>query len=124
MPPSDPQWGKKNNEGPPDLDEMLRKLQQKISGLLEEEPTRSETFTGTAAPGSSVDHELEVGRLTPIYLRFYHAMYQAMLGAMSLALLANNINLHLPTGATARPPWRRARCSPSADPSPSGAPSS
>ena len=34
MPPSDPQWGKKNNEGPPDLDEILRKLQQKISGLL------------------------------------------------------------------------------------------
>ena len=31
---SDPQWGKKNNEGPPDLDEILRKLQQKISGLL------------------------------------------------------------------------------------------
>jgi membrane protease subunit HflK len=34
MPPSDPQWGKKNNEGPPDLDEILRKLQQKISSLL------------------------------------------------------------------------------------------
>ena len=34
MPPSDPQWGKKNNDGPPDLDEILRKLQQKISGLL------------------------------------------------------------------------------------------
>src|SRR5258708_5811198 len=34
MPPNDPQWGKKNNEGPPDLDEILRKLQQKISGLL------------------------------------------------------------------------------------------
>jgi membrane protease subunit HflK len=34
MPPNDPQWGKKNNEGPPDLDEMVRKLQQKIAGLL------------------------------------------------------------------------------------------
>jgi modulator of FtsH protease HflK len=34
MPPNDPQWGKKNNDGPPDLDEILRKLQQKISGLL------------------------------------------------------------------------------------------
>src|SRR5260221_7688897 len=34
MPPNDPQWGKKNNEGPPDLDEILRKLQQKITGLL------------------------------------------------------------------------------------------
>ena len=34
MPPNDPQWGKKDNEGPPDLDEILKKLQQKISGLL------------------------------------------------------------------------------------------
>jgi membrane protease subunit HflK len=34
MPPNDPQWGKKNNEGPPDLDEILRKLQQKIANLL------------------------------------------------------------------------------------------
>ncbi len=34
MAPNEPQWGKKNNEGPPDLDEILRKLQQKISGLL------------------------------------------------------------------------------------------
>ena len=32
--PNDPQWGKKDNEGPPDLDEILRKLQQKISALL------------------------------------------------------------------------------------------
>jgi modulator of FtsH protease HflK len=34
MPPNEPQWGKKNNEGPPDLDEMLRKAQQKLAGLL------------------------------------------------------------------------------------------
>ena len=32
--PNDPQWGRKNNEGPPDLDEILRKLQQKIAALL------------------------------------------------------------------------------------------
>jgi membrane protease subunit HflK len=34
MPPNDPQWGKKNNEGPPDLDEILRKFQQKVASLL------------------------------------------------------------------------------------------
>jgi len=34
MPPNDPQWGKKNNDGPPDLDEILRKLQQKIAGFF------------------------------------------------------------------------------------------
>ncbi|MGZ5035155.1 MAG: FtsH protease activity modulator HflK [Usitatibacter sp.] len=34
MPPNDPQWGKKNNEGPPDLDAYLRMVQQKIAALL------------------------------------------------------------------------------------------
>ena len=50
MPPSDPQWGKKNNEGPPDLDEILRKLQQKIAGLLGLRP-RSPGPSGPAGPG-------------------------------------------------------------------------
>ncbi len=34
MPPNDPQWGKKPNDGPPDLDEILRKLNQKLAGLF------------------------------------------------------------------------------------------
>jgi len=34
MPPNDPQWGKKPNDGPPDLDEILRKLNQKLTGLF------------------------------------------------------------------------------------------
>jgi modulator of FtsH protease HflK len=34
MPPNDPQWGKRPNEGPPDLDEILKKLNQKLSGLF------------------------------------------------------------------------------------------
>ena len=50
-------------------------------------------FTTSIYSASYIDHELETGRLTPAYLRFYHAMYQAMLGAMNLALLANNIGL-------------------------------
>jgi membrane protease subunit HflK len=39
MPPNDPQWGKKNNEGPPDLDEILRKLNQKIAGIFGRRPS-------------------------------------------------------------------------------------
>src|SRR5688572_23589248 len=50
MPPSDPQWGKKNNEGPPDLDEILRKLQQKIAGLLGFRG-RPQGPTGPSGPG-------------------------------------------------------------------------
>jgi hydrogenase-4 component F len=42
---------------------------------------------------SYIGHELETGRLTPVYLRFYHAMYQALMFAMNLALCANNIGL-------------------------------
>ena len=31
---NDPQWGKRGNEGPPDLDEIFRKLKQKLAGLF------------------------------------------------------------------------------------------
>jgi len=48
MPPNEPQWGKKNNEGPPDLDEILRKLQQKIASLLGLRPRGNNT--GGATP--------------------------------------------------------------------------
>src|SRR5438067_11079698 len=50
-------------------------------------------FTTSAFSASYIAHELEIGRLTPAYLRFYHAMYQAMLFGMNLALVANNIGL-------------------------------
>jgi hydrogenase-4 component F len=50
-------------------------------------------FTTAVFSASYIAHELEVGRLTPSFLRFYHAMYQAMLGSMSLALLSNNVGL-------------------------------
>jgi hydrogenase-4 component F len=50
-------------------------------------------FTTSLFSASYIAHELETGRLTPAYLRFYHAMYQAMMFGMNLALLANNIGL-------------------------------
>jgi hydrogenase-4 component F len=50
-------------------------------------------FTTSLFSASYIGHELETGRLTPAYLRFYHAMYQAMMFGMNLALLANNIGL-------------------------------
>jgi len=50
-------------------------------------------FTTSVFSASYIAHELETGRLTPTYLRFYHAMYQAMMFGMNLALLANNIGL-------------------------------
>ncbi|MBF0153117.1 MAG: hydrogenase 4 subunit F [Magnetococcales bacterium] len=40
-----------------------------------------------------IAHELETGHLTPNQLRFYHAMYQALMAAMNLALASNNIGL-------------------------------
>ena len=48
-------------------------------------------FTTSAFSASYIAHELATGRLTPTQLRFYHAMYQLLLGAMNLALVANNI---------------------------------
>ena len=50
-------------------------------------------FTTSVFSASYIGHELDIGRLTPANLRFYHAMYQALMFAMNLALLANNIGL-------------------------------
>jgi hydrogenase-4 component F len=50
-------------------------------------------FTTSVFSASYIAHELEIGRLTPAYLRFYHAMYQILMFAMNLALLANNVGL-------------------------------
>ena len=50
-------------------------------------------FTTSVFSASYVGHELETGRLTPTYLRFYHAMYQLLMCSMNVALVANNIGL-------------------------------
>jgi hydrogenase-4 component F len=50
-------------------------------------------FTTSLFSASYIRHELETGRLTPAYLRFYHAMYQLMLFGMSLALAAQNVGV-------------------------------
>ena len=50
-------------------------------------------FTTSVFSASYIAHELEIGRLTPNYLRFYHAMYQILMFAMNLGLSANNIGL-------------------------------
>jgi hydrogenase-4 component F len=50
-------------------------------------------FTTSIFSASYIGHEIEIGRLTPTFLRFYHALYQAMLCAMNVALTANNIGL-------------------------------
>ena len=50
-------------------------------------------FTTSAFSASYIGHELEIGRLTPKHLRFYHAMYQVLMFGMNLALLSNNIGL-------------------------------
>ncbi|MFO1129525.1 MAG: hydrogenase 4 subunit F [Rhodospirillales bacterium] len=50
-------------------------------------------FTTSVFSASYIAHELATGRLSPGYLRFYHAMYQVLLLAMNLALLANNIGV-------------------------------
>ena len=50
-------------------------------------------FTTSIFSASYIAHELEIGRLTPRHLRFYHAMYQTLMFAMNLGLTANNIGL-------------------------------
>jgi len=50
-------------------------------------------FTTSAFSASYIGHEIAIGRLTPTYVRFYHSMYQVLMFAMNLALVANNIGL-------------------------------
>lgn len=50
-------------------------------------------FTTSVFSATYISHELETGRLTTAHLRFYHAMFQVMMGAMTLALVSNNIGL-------------------------------
>jgi hydrogenase-4 component F len=50
-------------------------------------------FTTSAFSASYIEHEIETGKLTPTYVRFYHSIYQVLMFAMNLALLANNIGL-------------------------------
>ncbi len=55
MPQNDPQWGRKDPEGPPDLDEVLRRLTRWFRQLL---PARWRTARFGGAPGGP-----ELGRL-------------------------------------------------------------
>jgi len=50
-------------------------------------------FTTSVFSATYIGHELDIGRLTPTFLRFYHAMFQILMFAMNLALVANNIGL-------------------------------
>jgi membrane protease subunit HflK len=53
MPPNDPQWGKRPNEGPPDLDEILKKLNQKLAGLFGGRRPGSPGSSGPSSDGPS-----------------------------------------------------------------------
>jgi hydrogenase-4 component F len=50
-------------------------------------------FTTSVFSATYIEHELEIGRLTPTFLRFYHAMYQVLMFALNLALVTNNIGV-------------------------------
>ncbi|MDI6837146.1 MAG: hydrogenase 4 subunit F, partial [Rhizobiaceae bacterium] len=45
-------------------------------------------FTTSVFSASYIAHELEIGRLTPANLRFYHAMYQVMMFGMNHAFVS------------------------------------
>jgi hydrogenase-4 component F len=50
-------------------------------------------FTTSLFSGSYIAHEIDIGRLTPVRLRFYHAMYQVLMFGMNLALVSNNLGV-------------------------------
>ncbi len=50
-------------------------------------------LTTSVFSASYIGHEVASGKLNPLRLRFYHAMYQAFLFTMLLALSANNLGV-------------------------------
>ncbi|HEX5420308.1 MAG TPA: hydrogenase 4 subunit F, partial [Gammaproteobacteria bacterium] len=46
-------------------------------------------FTTSVFSAGYIGRELQTGKLDPAYLRFYHAMYQLLMFAMNLALVAD-----------------------------------
>ena len=50
-------------------------------------------FTTSLFSASYIAHEIEIGRLTPVRLRFYHAMYQVLMFGMNLARVSNNLGV-------------------------------
>jgi hydrogenase-4 component F len=50
-------------------------------------------FTTSVFSANYVTYELDTGRVTPTFLRFYHALYQALMLAFNLALLSNNMGV-------------------------------
>ncbi len=47
---NDPQWGKRGNEGPPDLDELLRNLNAKLNGLFGRKGSNQPPTRGDGGP--------------------------------------------------------------------------
>ena len=45
---NDPGWGNRNNEGPPDLDEVMRELSRKVNALFGKKPSPSSEKTPSA----------------------------------------------------------------------------
>jgi hydrogenase-4 component F len=50
-------------------------------------------FTTSVFSATYVEYELETGRVTPAFLKLYHALYQALTLSFVLALLSNNIGV-------------------------------
>ena len=51
------------------------------------------SFTTSVFSATYVEYELETGRVTPAFLKLYHALYQALTLCFVLALLSNNIGV-------------------------------
>jgi len=51
------------------------------------------SFTTSVFSANYVAYEIKSGRVTPAFLRLYHALYQALTLAFNLALLSNNIGV-------------------------------
>ena len=60
------------------------------------------SFTTSVFSATYVEYELETGRVTPAFLKLYHALYQALTLCFVLALLSKEQGMLLPDGTADR----------------------
>jgi membrane protease subunit HflK len=68
---NDPQWGKKSNDGPPDLDELWRRFNQRLNGLFRGKGGGGDDGSGPGMPKNLVGLFLAVAFLVWVASGFY-----------------------------------------------------
>jgi membrane protease subunit HflK len=101
---NDPQWGKRGNEGPPDLDEIMRKFNQKLAGLFgrggPNEPSSGGSGPSAAMGGGIL---LAIGLIAAVW--FASGFYTVEEGRRGVEMTLGKYSQTTTSGLQWRWPW-------------------